>query len=400
MFLEKLDEFCVYENPNPVLRARCAKFPGLIRLPSGELIALFELGEAFEAVDCRTVISRSADSGKNWRLQGELYETAKLGLPFPVSETLKPLLLRDGNILATGYRFHRQDAEKTVGNPETSGVLPGDVVVTGSNDHGRTWTLPQVIEHGFPETVELSGPCIETASGDIVGIGALFKMWDGRHPSEQHDILIRSRDKGRTWDTRGRFFTTPGKNIAPYEARIVEMQPGRLVTISWAYDLDRNRNLPNLITVSHDNGHSWSAPIDTGIHGQASNLTWLGGDRLLMINTQREGKIGLYVRLVDFKNEVWKVKDESLIWGNGVSETNSENFIDHCQGLRFGQPSLLSLGGDELLAYHWCIENNLYVIKAHRLRLHLRNEAARLEQKSLKKIDGARVAVAGEVQPA
>ena len=126
MFFEKLNEGSIYENPAPVLHSRAAKFPGLTRFPSGELIALFELGEAFESVDSRTVLSRSRDDGKTWHLQGELYDQNALGLPFPCSETLKPLLLKDGRLMATGYRFHRKDPNQTIANPQTGGVLPAD----------------------------------------------------------------------------------------------------------------------------------------------------------------------------------------------------------------------------------------------------------------------------------
>ena len=382
MFFEKLDECVVYENPKPVLRSRCAIFPGMVCLPSGELLVFFQLGEAFEAVDGRTVISRSQDAGETWQFQGELYDMAKLGLPYPVSETLKPLLLRDGTLLAAGYRFHRRDPELTIGNPKTGGVLPADDVVCFSSDEGRTWTLPKVIAHAFPEPIELSGPCIETASGDILGTGAPFKMWDGSIPSGADGILFRSHDKGRTWSAKGRFLQTAGGNVVPYESRIVEMQAGKLVTLSWAYDLAQNKNLPNLATVSHDDGYTWSAPIDTGIGGQASNLLWLEGDQLLTIHAHREGKLGLYLRLVDFANDRWKIKDEGLIWGDGVSGPNPRRLVDHFQSLRFGQPSLLRLDVDEVLAYHWCVEDMLYKIKAHRLRLQLGARAPRASKRA------------------
>jgi sialidase-1 len=371
MFFEKIDECVVYENPKPVLRSRCAIFPGMVRLPSGELLTLFELGEAFESADGRTVLSRSQDSGRTWQFQGELYDSARLGLPYPVSESLKPLLLRDGTLVATGYRFLRKDPEQTIGNPETGGVLPAEVVVCLSKDEGRNWTLPRVIEHSFPEPVELSGPCIESASGDLLGTGALFKMWDGSNPSGSMGVLFRSRDKGRTWTVSERFFHMPGGHVVPFESRIVEMQPGTLVTLSWAYDLARNRNLPNHVTVSHDNGATWSAPIDTGVGAQASNLLWLEGNRLLTIHAHREDGTGIYLRLVDLTDDRWKIDAEGVIWGNGAPGAKGQRLVDHFQSLKFGQPSLLRLDGDELLAYHWCVENMLYKIKSHRLKLRL-----------------------------
>ena len=371
MFFEKLDENFVYENPKPVLRSRQAKFPGITRLASGELLALFELGEAFESVDSRTVISRSHDSGKTWQFQGELYEEAKLGLPFRCSETLKPLLLRDGRLIATGYRFRRPDPEQTIANPETGGVLPADDVILFSNDEGRTWTLPRVINHEYPEPVELSGPCIESASGDLLGTGATFKSWDGSNPTGSVGIVFRSKDKGQTWDTSGRFFESLAKNIVPFESRVIEMQPGRLVAISWAYDLGSNRNLPNQISVSRDNGYTWSKPMDTGHLAQASNLMWLGGDELLSIHAHREGETGLFVRRIDFANDIWKVKDEGVIWGRGNVGDNPRDLTNHFWSLKFGQPSLLRLSDEEILAYHWCVVDSSYKIKAHRLRLKL-----------------------------
>jgi sialidase-1 len=184
-------------------------------------------------------------------------------------------------------------------------------------------------------------------------------------------ILFRSCDKGKTWDVSGRFFATPSRDVVPFESRIIEMQPGRLVTISWAYDMTHNRNLNNQVTVSHDNGKTWSKPIDTGLLGQASNLFWLGGEQLLSIQAHREGETGLFVRLIDFTNDIWKVKQEAVIWGRGNVGANSAVLADHFWSLKFGQPSLLHLSNGEFLAYHWAVENMQYRIKAHRLRLNV-----------------------------
>ena len=69
-----IDHHTVYDNPVPNLRSRHAYFPDLVALPSGELLALFMLGEAMEATDGTTMVSRSADGGRTWELQGPLHE--------------------------------------------------------------------------------------------------------------------------------------------------------------------------------------------------------------------------------------------------------------------------------------------------------------------------------------
>ena len=125
--------------------------------------------------------------------------------------------------------------------------------------------------------------------------------------------MLRSPDQGRTWSDDELFYSW--RNITPYEARICEMQPGRLVVILWAYDAATDRNLPNQVTFSTDNGRSWSEPENTGHMAQSSSLVWLGGDFLASIHAHRGSDPGLYVRLVDFSKNRWKVVEERVIWG-------------------------------------------------------------------------------------
>jgi sialidase-1 len=369
--IKKIDEGILYENPIPLLRSRQAKFPGLALLPSGELIALFEMGEAFDSADCKTYVTRSLDAGKTWQFQGDLYDPSLLPAGLNISECLKPTLLDDGTLVAIGYRYHRPDPETPIGNPETGGLLPGDNIISFSNDDGKTWSIPEVIDRGCPELVETSGPCIQTQSGDLIAIGCPFKSWDGSNPTGQTGVLLRSKDKGKTWDTSGRFFETPRNSLSPWETRICEMKPGRLVTIAWTFNISENKHLANHVTVSHDDGHSWSEPIDTGHMAQASNLMSLGEDLLMTIHAHRTSDVGLVVRLVDFKNDRWRVKEESVIWGAAKAQDTSKGFIDQFGDLKFGQPSLLRLNSGEILATHWCVEDGLHKIKTHRLALTL-----------------------------
>lgn len=368
-FIEILSEHVVYVNPLPQLRSRHGKFPGMVQLKSGELLCLFELGEAFESVDSETYVMRSQDMGKTWVLQGPLYDMKKLPIKYRVSEAMKPTILSDGTLIAVGYRYDRSDPELPIGNPD-GGLLPGENTVCFSRDQGLTWSIPEVIKTGYPELLETSGPCIETQSGDLLAIGCPMVLWDGSNPSGQIGVLLQSKDKGKTWDCRRRYFTLPGNYISPWEARLCEMQAGRIVTIVWAYNHREKKHLANHVTVSHDNGYTWSNPIDTGLMGQASNLMWLGGDRLLTIHAHRAGDVGLYVRLVDFKNDKWTTLSEKLIWGKANSQDTSKNIIDQFAKLRFGQPSLLRLCNGEILATFWCIEDGLGKIKTIRLRLY------------------------------
>jgi sialidase-1 len=367
--IEQLESSVIFDNPKPMLRSRHGYFPGIAVLPSGELLALVVIGEAFEAVNLRTHVLRSADLGRTWTEQGPLDDGAED--PVPISDFYKPLLLADGSLLALGYRFHRRDPEQPIAIAGTDGTLPGDNAVAVSRDAGRTWTRPQVIPMSRPELVELPSRPIQLRSGDIVATGGLFKLPDGSNPSGQFGVLVRSGDGGRTWDDRTRYFELPGHGVAAYESHIAELAPGRLVAACWAFELGTGRYLDNQVTFSHDDGHTWSAPLDTGIAAESVNLLAWGDDRLLSIHAHRGRDVGLVVRLVDVRGDGWRTLAERTIWGGsmGRQTQDGQSFHEFAWSIRFGQGSLTRLPDGDVLAVHWCIVDGQGRILAHRLRV-------------------------------
>lgn len=365
--IEYLEPYIVYDNPKPHVHSRHGYHPGLAELPNGELIALFLFAEAFEAPNGTTYVLRSRDGARTWELQGPLYDKSVLG--FETTDTLKPRVLRDGTIIATGYRFHRHDLEQAIAIPETGGFQPGDNIVSFSRDGGLTWSVPECIPRSRPELLELSGACVETASGDLVATAGFYNLPDGSNPSGKFAAVLRSRDQGKTWDDRT-LFVPPG-DITPWETRVCEMQPGRLVAIIWAYDDKNQRHLSNRVTVSHDNGYTWSPLIDTGHIGQASSVMYLGGEYLVSIHAHRAEDPGVYVRVVDFSGDRWNVVSEAVIWGRAAGQQTKEGqeMSKMFTSLRFGQPSIMRLRNGDFLASHWSIEEGQGRIRAHRLRI-------------------------------
>ena len=274
--IEAIDHHVVYDNPTPQNSSRHGYFPGMVRLPSGDLLTLFVLGQAFEASDITTVVSRSADQGRTWMLEGPVHRKDEEHAH--AADFLKPLLLQDGTLLATGYRFHRSDRDELLVNAETDGARDGDNLFCHSTDEGRTWTRPQILPRSRPEMIEASGPGIQLRSGSILGCGSLFPMWDGGAPSGKNGVIFRSEDGGKTWNDDTRLFVGLPDSCAPSEPRLCEMSDGRVVALAWISDHKAGVNLTNHAAVSHDGGLSWSPPIDTGITAQASNLIHWGGE--------------------------------------------------------------------------------------------------------------------------
>ncbi len=370
--IEVLDHHVVYENPQPYNRSRHGIFPGLEKLPSGDLLGMFTLGEAFEATDNTTVVTRSKDEGRTWNLEGPLHE--KDDEHRHDSDYLKPTLLQNGRLMAIGFRLHRTDPDQTIANPDPNvdGIRGGDNLISFSqDDEGHTWSFPSIMPRTRTELIEQSGPAIQLRSGVLLGAGSLFPMWDGSNPGGFVGALFRSEDNGETWDDRTNFFVDPAGHYAPSEPRLCEMQDDRIVSLVWMMDHVKGTNLANHITVSHDGGATWSDPIDTGVWGQASNLIHWADDILLTIHCHREGEdIGLHVRIVDLADDRWRIVEETKIWGNAPPmKVAAYSTMGH--NLKFGQASLLRLDNDEVLATHWAIEEGQGRIRTHRLSVQV-----------------------------
>ena len=369
--IEKIGEYTVYESPASRHTPLHARMPGIAQTPCGELVAMYQLNKVIDKDAAHMYVSRSSDLGETWQFQGPMYDTETAAVDFEFDESVKPLVLKDGTLVALGYRFNRPDMDAPIVNPKTGGFMWGPNIVSFSKDNGKTWTVPEAIDLAMPEALEIAGSAIQTRAGDIIAIGSVFKQWDGTNPTGQVGILVRSKDNGASWDSL-LYYRDRIKETSPFEARICEMQDGRLVAIVWAFSHKDQLNYPNQVVVSHDSGYSWSDPIDTGHMAQSTGLMWIQDDLLMTIHCHRAGEdVGLYVRLVDFTDDKWNVVEEQIIWNPAQTQSNAGTIADQVGALEFGQPELLRLNNGDILGYHWGKENGLAKIKSHRLKLSL-----------------------------
>src|SRR5262245_50092910 len=197
--MKRLEEITIYQNPDPLLVSRQATFPGIVQLPDGELVMLCCIGQAFDAADTRVFVSRSSDDGKTWSAPVRLNEHERSP---EESESYKPLLLKDGTLIAAGYAFVRPTPLTPVVDEKTMTLLNK---VSRSTDGGRKWSVPDYIDvEGEP--LELSGPCIQLQSGRIIGATTPFHLAKTGHTG----WIIASDDAGKTWRKMSEFYEAPG----------------------------------------------------------------------------------------------------------------------------------------------------------------------------------------------
>lgn len=75
-------EGVVYSNPQPYLKAKNAWHPSVVALPNDEWFVGFDLGEAVESLDYRSVTTRSSTQGETWSEPVELLDPSSVASPF------------------------------------------------------------------------------------------------------------------------------------------------------------------------------------------------------------------------------------------------------------------------------------------------------------------------------
>ena len=63
---ENLTTGILYRNPKPHVKSIHAYFPSVVVMPRGQMVAIYALGEAFEATNLHTYLARSSDGGQTW----------------------------------------------------------------------------------------------------------------------------------------------------------------------------------------------------------------------------------------------------------------------------------------------------------------------------------------------
>ena len=363
--MKRLFSTIIYTNPLPQLRSRQSAFPGLCLLDDGTIIATHIIGEAFESVDSTTYVSISKDNGKSFSAPCKAFNDAICNVP--TSDNGKPTVLPDGRIAILGYFFYRENPDLPLGNPKTGGLLKDDVYISFSTDGGKTFGKRNIIKTTFGNSVEASAPLTVLKDGSIATPITGFSDWNGFRNTRNCGRLLRSYDGGLTFDDSVICTAFNGDKITCYEQRMCQTENGTIVVISWNENIETGERLNNHVTISTDNGKTFSAPIDTGIKGQASSVIALKGDKIMTIHAIRRDTTepGIYVSVADVSNGKWKLLSLERIWKPSVPVTKDMNMAEIFSFMKFGQPNGIITNDGKFLLYHWECKDGQYSTLLH-----------------------------------
>ena len=358
--MKKIFSSVIYENPLPQLRSRQSAFPGLCVLPDGRIFATHQIGEAFESVDGTSYVSISTDGGRSFSQPRQAFDKSSEGVV--LNDNGKPTLLPDGRIAIFGYMFPRENPDLPLGNPETGGLLSDYAYIAFSDDGGENFGEKRIVNTSFGNSVEASAPLTVLADGSIAAPITGFPDWDGRMNSRNCGRLLRSFDGGITFSDEVVCTAFEGDDVTCYEQRMCQTDNGTIAVISWNENIKTGERMNNHITLSTDNGRTFSSPIDTGIHGQASSILALDGDRVMTIHAVRRDtdEPGIYAAIADISGGKWTLESLERIWAPDYAVTKNRAMAEIFAYMKFGQPSGVITPDGKLLLCHWECKEGQY----------------------------------------
>jgi len=346
----------IYRNPKPHVHSRHAYFPSLVNLGGGELLCSMVIGEAFESADCRICLARSNDNGESWALQGRMLPESPEGV---YSEACRIMRASDGTLAANVFRYDRHRTGEGLANPETLGFVETEMSVWRSADGGFEWTGPEVIRPPLvgPE-FELCSPMVELSDGRWILPTSTWRAWDGADPTGMKAVAFISHDCGATWPEYADVLDGSAEKVIYWESKVIELSPGRLVSIGWSYDEAAQGDRTNACSISNDGGRSFGPPRDTGLHGQTAALHRLDDDRLLGVY-RRTDTPGLWAAEVSLADGTWQTLRQEPLWAADslLTGETDENRVRQFNVLRFGAPCIIDRDDGQVLVAFWAVED-------------------------------------------
>lgn len=374
----------IYRNPKPHVRSRSAYFPSVVNLGGNELLCLYTVAEAFEAVNMRLYLSRSLDGGETWAEEGRILPEEE-GL---YSEAGRLSLAPNGDLVALVVRHDRSLApEEGFLNPETDGFVPMAFHLSRSADGGRTWSPPERVREPIEgPSFELCVPVLHLSDGRLLLPTSTWRGWDGRLPNGNRMGAFVSTDNGRTWPDFIDIMRDPTDARIYWESRVLEHAPGRLAATAWCHDSTTGEDHENHYALSGDGGRTWSPPMPMeGIRGQTMDTHVLGPDHFLCIS-RRMDRPGLWAFEARIDGTRWVSGEQHPLWGAdaGGLTGRTENMAGNFAALRFGAPCTTDLGDNRVHVAFWCHEDHMSILRAFILDLDpALHDAATTSRKSV-----------------
>ena len=139
------------------------------------------------------------------------------------------------------------------------------------------------------------------------------------------------------------------------------MFDGRIAVLQWTQEVGSGKDFDLHFTISDETGTKWSDPLPTGIMGQTSWLTDLGGGLLVATYTLRDAmQPGIMVTLSEDGGKTWDLENQVMVWDAVGQEylgvVQMPSYPASHDNIAFGKPNTARLPGGEIISSWWCTQ--------------------------------------------
>jgi hypothetical protein len=255
-------------------------FPGLARLPGGDLIAVYRAGVAHIGNDGVLKMQTSTDGGATWSSAVTFVDDPSIDVRDPEITRLS-----DGTLIVTFFDY------ATVGGA-------GNFYSVRSTDDGATWDTPVAMGSTFTTYEFGCAPIVELPDGTLIA-----PMYGNVPAGDYVAFLMKSTDGGNSWGNQTTIASGGGHDWT--EPTIVRLPGGDLHCLIRVDDLgDIYR------TVSSDDGATWSTPA----------FAFDGISKVGHVVTASGQMIAVYRPSISDPNTVWRQSDDlGVSWTSAAS---------------------------------------------------------------------------------
>jgi hypothetical protein len=322
----KLNEHCVNQTMTRVLK-------------NGDLVAVFnEERYPYHHDSGRALMVRSKDGGRSWSEPKIVLDWTDTqgNWDTGVCELHDGTLLVNLNITGFFKRGVKPAQPSWSANPmterwgdwswafKTQGWLGTHVLK--SHDGGDTWSAPIPVNVRPMKHGGCRSGCWQLPDGGILmGLYGRIRGYGEEGEGEStRSAVFRSDDNGENWEYYSTLAYDPANIIDYEEPDIVRLADGRLVCFMRTH-VNPSGDAKNLVmTVSEDDGFSWTPPAWTNIWGYPPELISLQDGRYLIVYGYRRPPYGVR-GIVSEDGVTWDVKNEFIIREGGVPNSSGES---------------------------------------------------------------------------
>ena len=308
-----------------------ALYPGVCVMPSGRFIVTFRSASRREATEgVHVAMCISDDGGESWSaaydffkdppaVEGKQGEYVQMYVtPLSSSEAFGTLIWVDTS-----------DPSRPYYNPETSGILNHIPFFTYSDDAGRSWVEPWMMEGvPRPRPMAVTSPTLSLPDGRLCCQVEVHKHHDETGPMFFESAVAFSKDMGKTWgdytlvnkgEEGGCFFWDQRMNIIN----------GALLGLYWSWDDGKSeyvnaRAIYSTAEAQKPLGSCWTEAYDTGIPGQPSQPVLLGDGSVGMAYVERTGAPAIKVRRSFDGGRTWPEDSAVMVYDTEYAKQSNE----------------------------------------------------------------------------